>query len=194
MRRSPRQPRAAFRRATFLASAACLIGKSGYEALTMTAVAEHARASIGTLYDYFPDKPSLALALLAQYTEEADAHWAARLPPASPVAGSSLAGVFIDGILDFVRGRPAYLALLGAPLVYSRSPAARKPLRATIAAALQSLNPDLPDDRAFLAAQVTVELLKAFLAVYKQTAPKLKAATSGEFKKVLQLYLAETLA
>ena len=71
-RRAPQQARAAIRRAKFLEVAANLIGEIGFDALTMTAIAEHAGASIGTLYDYFPDKQALGMAIMAQYTGGGD--------------------------------------------------------------------------------------------------------------------------
>jgi len=159
----------------------------------MTAVAEHSQASIGTLYDYFPDKQTLALALLAQYTEEADAHWKLILGRPSSLTKAALADLFVEGALAFVRERPAYLPLLGAPFTYSRSLAARQPLRRTIVDALQRMNPKMPVDRAFISAQIIVELIKGLLAIYKGTTPKDRDAVAVEFKKLMRLYVIETI-
>jgi AcrR family transcriptional regulator len=193
-RRRPQQNRAEVRRASFLQAAEQLFGTLGYEAVTMTAIAEQAQASIGTLYDYFPDKPTLALALITQYIREAEVHWAKLLqrPPARGKA--SIADVFIEGILEFAHDRLAYLPLLGAPLAYARTKAAREPLRRTIATALQNLKPSLSADRAFLNAQVIVEIIKGMLGVYRQATLKDREAVVTEFKKVMRLYLTDTLA
>jgi AcrR family transcriptional regulator len=160
----------------------------------MTAIAEQAQASIGTLYDYFPDKPALALVLITQYVHEAEEHWAKllQLPPARGKA--TIADTFIEGILEFVRERPAYLTLGGAPLAYARTKAAREPLRRTIAAALQNLKPSLPAEQAFLNAQVIVEIIKGLLAVYRLATPKERESVVTEFKKVMRLYLTDALA
>nr|WP_144312482.1 TetR/AcrR family transcriptional regulator [Terriglobus saanensis] len=192
-RRRPQQNRAEVRRASFLQAAEQLFGTLGYESVTMTAIAEQAQASIGTLYDYFPDKPALALVLITQYMHEAEAHWAKFLqqPPARGKA--SIADVFIEGILEFARNRPAYLPLFGAPLGFTRTKADREPLRRTIAAALQNLKPGLPADHAFLNAQVIVEIIKGMLGVYRQATPKDREAVVTEFKKVMRLYLTDTL-
>ena len=160
----------------------------------MTAIAEQAQASIGTLYDYFPDKPALALVLITQYTHEAEEHWAKvvqLLPGRSKVA---IADTFIEGMLEFVRERPAFLPLFGAPLAYARTKAAREPLRRTIAAALQNLKPGLPADRAFLNAQVIVEIIKGMLGVYRQATVRDREDVVSEFKKVMRLYLTDTLS
>ena len=192
-RRKPQQARAAHRRATLLNAAATLIGDHGYDAVTMTAIAEHAQASIGTLYDYFPDTPALAVALKIQYAEEIDAHWKDLLDAPLPASKTALAKLFIEGMLTFVRDRPAYLPLLDAPIAYTRSAAARQPLRRTVAHALQTLSPKLPADRAYIHAQVIVQLLKSLIAVYQQAPPKDRDQVAEEFKKLMKLYLIETL-
>ena len=200
-RRQPQQARASIRRAKFLDVAALLFGKLGYEAVTMTAIAEQAQASIGTLYDYFPDKQTIALALMTKYTAEADLHWKAILDVPVAPEKDVLADLFVDGVLAFVRERPAYLPLLGTrsaaqprgQVRYARSEAARRPLRKTIANTLQALSPQTTDERAFLRAQVIVEIIKGLLAVYKETGPKERQAVTEEFKKLIRAYLMESL-
>ena len=159
----------------------------------MTAIAEQAQASIGTLYDYFPDKPALALVLMTQYMHEAEAHWAKYLQQSPARGKASIADVFIEGILEFMRERPAYLPLSGAPIAFTRTKASREPLRRTIADALQNLKPSLSADRAFLNAQVIVEIIKGMLGVYRQATLKDRDAIVTEFKKVMRLYLTDAL-
>jgi AcrR family transcriptional regulator len=192
-RRKPQQARAAARRTKFLDIAAQLIEELGYEAVTMTAIAEYAGASIGTLYDYFPDKQAVALSLLAQYTEESDAHWEATLAATRLRPKADLATIFVEGMLVFVRKRPAYLSLLDAPVAYSRPTAARQPLRRTFAHALEIVNPKIKPKHAILSAKVIVEVIKAFLAVYKRTPAKEKHLVTEEFKKLMKLYLRDVL-
>ena len=38
----------------------------------MTAVAERSGSSIGALYNYFPDKQSIAFTLVSQYSQEVE--------------------------------------------------------------------------------------------------------------------------
>jgi len=189
-RRKPQQARATLRRAKFLDVAARLIGADGYEAVTMKAIAEAAGASIGTLYDYFPDKPALALALLAQYAEELDAYWASALEAPAIPAGPAFGDWVVDMVLEFVRSRPAYLPLHDASVAYTRSTAARQPLRNTIAKALLNTQPQLAEQRALIAANVMVELFKALLSMYKRGSSKDKQIAEQEFRKLMKLYLA----
>src|SRR6185437_7454606 len=75
VRVKPQQERATRRLANFLDAAAELFAEIGYEAATMTAIAERSGSGIGTLYHYFPDKQSMAFALLNQYAQEIEAYW-----------------------------------------------------------------------------------------------------------------------
>ena len=192
-RRTPTQARATLRRERFLNVAARLIEESGFDVVTMTAIAQCSGASIGALYDYFPDKQTLALALMAKYAEESDSHWKRLLENPLPFKKSALAGFLVEGTLDFAQQRPAYLSLFGAPFVTPRSAAARQPLRRTFASALRRLNPRLSTGRALIYAQVIVELIKAMLTVCKQIDPKDRDGVTLEFKKILRFYLSTVL-
>jgi len=66
VRVAPQQERSERRLAAFLDAAAELFAEVGYEAATMTAIAERSGSSIGALYNYFPDKQAIALTLLRQ--------------------------------------------------------------------------------------------------------------------------------
>lgn len=58
-RKAPRQPRAKVTMDAMLTATTRLLTRDGYDALTTNAVAELAGVSIGTLYQYFPDKAAL---------------------------------------------------------------------------------------------------------------------------------------
>ena len=119
-RREPQQERAARRRANLLKVAEKLIAEQGYEAVTMTAIAAAAGASIGTLYDYFPDKPTLAVALKTEYVALGDAHWKKLLGHAETMTREALATLFVEGALALAKELPAYLELMGAAVMYTR--------------------------------------------------------------------------
>lgn len=193
-RREPQQERAALRRAKFLEVAGRLIGEQGYEGVTMTAIAEQAGASIGTLYDYFPDKPAIALALKTQYVEQGDAHWKGLLSHAAAMTREELAELFVEGALQLTKELPAYLALMGAQVPYTRSQSLRRPLRKSVVGALEAMHPKLGEERAFIYAEVIVQLIKGMLTVYREAAPKDREKVAEEFKRLFRLYLMETLS
>ena len=190
-RRQPQQERAALRRAAFLDIAARLIGEKGYEAVTMTAIAERSGTSIGTLYDYFPDKPALAQALAAKYAEEADEHWKKLLGASLRPENDDLADLIVEGAMAFVLKRPAYLPLLGSPLITFRSPSARHHLRKAFADALLQSDSSLNSDQAHIKAQVLVELVKALLSVCKQIVPGNRGSVTADFKRLVKFYISE---
>src|ERR1700742_4152520 len=64
VRVAPQQERSMRRLAGFLDAAAELFVEVGYEPATMTAVADRSGSSLGALYNYFPDKQSIAFTLI----------------------------------------------------------------------------------------------------------------------------------
>ena len=82
IRKAPRQTRSAHTVDAILEAAALVLEADGLEGFNTNAVARRAGASIGTLYQYFPGKDALTLALLqreeGKYREAATA--AAALP------------------------------------------------------------------------------------------------------------------
>ena len=61
-RRSPKQPRARATCDAILEAAAQILERDGPARFTTTSVAERAGVSIGTLYQYFPDKQAILVA------------------------------------------------------------------------------------------------------------------------------------
>lgn len=194
VRREPQQERSTRRVATFLSAAADLFVEVGFEAATMTEIAERSGASIGTLYHYFPDKRSIASALIYQYAQEIEAHWKPLMEHAPTLTHEQFADSFIERITEFVRERPAYLALLAAPTRFYRDPASRKALRIAIADAFRAKNPLLSSERALLAANVALQIVKGLTALYPSAGAKEKPLIVEEFKKVLTLYLETVLS
>lgn len=66
-RRLPSQKRAKERVERILGVAAALIGEKGSDAMKMSEVAERAGISIGSLYQYYPDKTSIIRTLAERY-------------------------------------------------------------------------------------------------------------------------------
>lgn len=58
------------RRGQVVAEATRLFAERGYENTSVNDVAEEAGVSVGALYKYFPDKPALLEAVLAQFEDE----------------------------------------------------------------------------------------------------------------------------
>ena len=194
VRVAPQQERSTRRLAGFLESAAELFVEVGYEAATMTAIAERSGSSIGALYNYFPDKQSIAFNLLKQYSANLEVQWTPLMTQAEGLTHAEFAELFIDRITLFVQERPAYLKLLASPIRFRRDPAARKASRVTIANAFRSKNPSLSMEQAVLAANVTMQIVRGMMTVYEEADPKGRVLVVAEFKKVLTLYLGSILS
>ena len=78
-RKRPRQERSKATVDSILAACARVLVRHGYDGLTTNAVASMAGVSIGSLYQYFPNKESLVRALLERHMEEMNASVLAEL-------------------------------------------------------------------------------------------------------------------
>lgn len=112
-RRSPRQDRSRFTVDTLLEAAAQLFGRDGL-ATTTNHIAARAGTSIGTLYQYFPDKQAILHALARRHVTEAATRLGAVLdevraaePPFEPALRRVL-----DVVVDLHRDRPGLHALM----------------------------------------------------------------------------------
>jgi AcrR family transcriptional regulator len=70
MRKEPRQARSRATTAAILDAAAHILGERGWTGLTTNAVAEIAGVSIGSLYQYFPNKLALIEAVRRRHFDE----------------------------------------------------------------------------------------------------------------------------
>ncbi|MRG57343.1 TetR family transcriptional regulator [Phyllobacterium sp. SYP-B3895] len=95
-RREPTQKRSRERVERILACASALIEKSGSDAMRMSDVAEMAGISIGSLYQYFPDKAAIIRTLAERYN----------------VAGQQCIAEGLDGVSDKVGLRRAFGELI----------------------------------------------------------------------------------
>lgn len=101
-RKTPKQKRSQETVARILDAAARLLDEDGYTATTTNHVAELAGVSIGSLYQYFPNKDALLVALAEQHLAEATSGMADRLgelrerPPQLPEVVRSLVGLAVE--------------------------------------------------------------------------------------------------
>src|SRR5438876_983584 len=70
MRRLPKQARGEERIAVILRAAAEVFQEVGFDAATTKMIAQRANTAIGSLYDFFPNKETIASRLSEQYLDE----------------------------------------------------------------------------------------------------------------------------
>src|SRR5437879_13416470 len=124
------------------------------------------------LYNYFPNKVSCAVTLRQQYYEDLLSRVKSLMVESNNLSAVRFAESFIDCITDFVEDRPAWLNLVAAPISLHRAKSARNALRSTIADAFRSKNPFLSRERALLAANVPVQIVKGMRTLGRETEAK----------------------
>jgi AcrR family transcriptional regulator len=189
VRRAPQQERSTRRVTAFLQAAEALFAEVGFEAATMTAIAERAGSSIGALYSYFPDKKAIALALIDIYTGQIKDHWQELFEEVAKYSSRDFSEHFIDRFLDFVAEHPAYLQLQAAPIRLRRNTAAKRAFRASLIAMLQRRVPDLGPKPAELSVGVMLQIVHGMVRMYNDAEPSERPGVIREFKTALASYL-----
>ncbi|MGC2332791.1 MAG: TetR/AcrR family transcriptional regulator [Candidatus Acidiferrales bacterium] len=185
-RRVPQQKRGKLRVSGFLRAAAAVIAETGYERATMSAIAERADSCIGSLYQFFPNKRSVAEALRDEYVKEIEQSWLTLGRQAAALSPEDLTCRLIKLQIEIIKSHPALLALLDVP---SRSHKRRQLVRARIAAVLIAHKPRMSRATALRVASVVQQVSRGLLTLYAQADADEKNAMIEEFKSVLTGYL-----
>lgn len=106
-RKQPRQARAADTRRRVLEAAAQVFSKYGYAAGTTNRIAAAADMSIGSLYQYFPNKDAILAALTEAHIDAGTALLAQRLRDGLPESLPDVLRVFVRATIDAHRADPA---------------------------------------------------------------------------------------
>jgi AcrR family transcriptional regulator len=187
--KEPKRARGKLRVVALLDAAAALFAEKGYEATTMTEIAQRSGAAIGSLYQFFPSKDALAEALFERYAGRVAASLRVVAERAAGASPSQLAGLLVDSKLALRSDRDATVE-------FSSSVAAvverRKPLRDArlrqIAAILRSAGAALGDQQATAASTMISEILKA-IPVLASSEDATGLPLVAEARKVLALYI-----
>lgn len=192
-RPTPSQERSAKRVEGILNAADALFAEIGYDDATMSKIAQRSGSSIGGLYRYYPDKQSVALALLYRYAAGAERHWAPLITESSELSVRDFAYRLVDEMSAYVLARPVYMMLLGAPVRFARDAASRQWLRSQFVAAFRVRNPRLDKNRALMVANVTVQIVRGLVLQYVEGDPSTRKSAKAEFGRVLGNYLQDVL-
>lgn len=184
-RRAPTQQRSRERVERMLAAAAALIAEQGSDAMRMGEVAERAGVSIGSLYQFFPDKRAIVWALAERYTAESQACISAALKDVSDAEGlkrafSELVDIYYGMFLaepvmrDIWSGTQADKALRELELADSRANAR------FLVAVLKRLRPGADtvamDTAALLVWQMGEAVMRLAISVDREEGDRLVAA------------------
>ncbi|UBU09211.1 TetR/AcrR family transcriptional regulator [Nonomuraea gerenzanensis] len=98
-RKQPRQVRAELTRKRILEAAAHVFAEYGYAAGTTNRIAERARVSIGSLYQYYPNKDAILLELVRGHLDSGAAESARRQAEELPGTVEGLMRVFVQAAI-----------------------------------------------------------------------------------------------
>ena len=193
-RRIPIQERGEKRVAGLLEAAAAIFAEVGFEAATMRDIAERAGASIGSLYQFFPNKDVVARAIKTQYCQELKKLWASLVPVSAKTTTSRLVDQFLNVTIRAIEEHPAIIQLIDAPR--STNPAAdiKESLRQQLVVLFLARKPRMSPIKAHRYAEITVQMVRALLWLYVETEPPEREALVAEMKSALVNYLSPRLA
>ncbi len=105
MRKKPTQARAGATVDAIVEAAAQVLQKEGEEGFTTARVAERAGVSIGSIYQYFPNKDAILLALLRKEREAIAADIARTIAEIEPQSGEAIVNAVIATLVAAFRPR-----------------------------------------------------------------------------------------
>ncbi len=188
-RRLPRQSRGRRRVDTLLDAAAAEISDAGYEAATMSSIADRAGASIGSLYQFFPNKPAVVQALRARYCQEFELLWEPIGLEAKDLSLERLVTRMVDSTVVFMNRHPAFLALLDAPCDTRAHSKVRERFQQLVGGFLRERRPRMSPEKALRLATMTLQMFKAMNFLYRDLSTRERRPYIQEFKSLLLQYL-----
>lgn len=162
--RQPKRSRGKQRVEDLLKAATHVFAAKGFDASTMTEIAAQAKAPIGSLYQFFPNKEVLAGALMQRYTE----HLEAQLTHLSTQADALSTETLLQHLLGVMQAlaieRQAVMALIEARNVIGESRyVLRQTLRRGVQRVLCTHCETLESEEAEVLAVMLVQAMKAMV-------------------------------
>ena len=192
--RAPQRRRGQLRVAALLEAAAALFAEKGFDAATMTEIATRAKAPIGSLYQFFPSKESLADALLERYGERVAGAFRAIEARSASLSATALADALLDLMVELRDERRAAMMLLdGRRDAFPRPSMLRLIMLDGINRILRARDPTLPQGRADDIAAAVLHAMKGMATLTEVDGDATAARVAEEWRIMTRLYLAKTL-
>jgi AcrR family transcriptional regulator len=193
-RRVPVQDRSEKRVASLLSHAEAVLARVGYEATTMTEIAARANASIGSVYQYFPNKEAITAALYASYGADFVERWGKFQVETQGLDTQGLAEAIIEKFFTFANEKPAFFPIMNAPVMIKKDPTVRERLRAQFADLFKSRDPGLTKDDAMQVATVTLLTIRSLIMLCAEVRAKDRPSAVAEHKILLAAYLGKRIS
>jgi len=176
-----------------LAAAAIELADEGFDRARVERIAARAKTSVGSLYQFFPDKAALFRALAERCLEQTRATFDFFIA-ASPVRPwRETLALLVDGIAALHEGDPNFRAVLGNldhyELFADADASLHQEIVSQIARQLRAVV-DLPRARCEDVARTAVVALTGTLVASRKLDPEARAAALAETKTMLERYIA----
>jgi AcrR family transcriptional regulator len=199
MRREPRQARGQQRIDTILDAAEMVLGEVGVEAITTNAIAARANTSIGSLYQFFPNKEAVLRAVGLRFLDRTREIFT---PLLSPPAAAFPLDEWIDRMADALnaaqKANPAFKVLFCSPLLLPELAGADTKMHDQFVAGLDSVfavrRPDLDPARRLLYAKICVQTAEGLMPLLSESQGDARAKVLDELKALLTGYLRPVFA
>jgi AcrR family transcriptional regulator len=190
LRRLPRQERGRRRIDRILDAADGVFARVGYESATTNAIAREAKTSIGSVYQFFPNKETILHALAARYQEKLRAvHNSTLGKDTDHMPLPALYDRIIGGLAQFHADHPGFQHLFYGATASPHLAAAAAELTQECIARVDTLMarrmPALDPQRRRLYATLNVEVIKALLPLANTGDAAYREMMLGEIKNLL---------
>jgi AcrR family transcriptional regulator len=200
LRRVPTQARSRARLRRVLDTAELVLATEGAEALTTTRVAEAAGVSVGSLYQYLPDKGAIVQALARRYLADFEGLMAELERDAERAGGEGWedpVGRLIDAFSERYRELPGYRALWFGRELSDELREADRENKVALARGVRKIAVALglarDDDYLRVASRAGVLVTDSILQEAFRLDPNGDPQLIEEAKRILRLYLAEVV-
>lgn len=168
IRRKPKQARSQQRVDHLIDTAAALFAEKGYDAVTTNAIAERAGMSIGSLYQFFPNKEAILDGLAERYVQDMRGQMGQIFSDQmSSVALPGLINDLIDGLDTFNVSHAGFEVIFLSSSLSLQASSAVTDLHREMAGAVDGMLavrfPALNPERRRLAASVSVGIVKGLM-------------------------------
>ena len=188
--KTPKRLRGKMRVVALLEAGASVFIEKGFDATTMTEIAERADASIGSLYQFFPTKESMADTLRAQYGDSLCAALASLRATVTGYSAEELATRLIQIDIETLARHPSFGALM---VVRGRTGEGIVEVRRRLAKELELLiaawSPQLKPAETRAMAIVLRQILRSVIDLAVQQRTRDRSTILDQMRLLLALYL-----
>ena len=189
--RTPSRRRGHERVAALLSAASDCFVEKGFDGTTMTEIAARAEASIGSLYQFFPTKESVAEALITDHAQGLNERMERLVAQTPGWSTEELAARLVRTFADYRKQHPSFVALIDVagsmPSMLGRT--IRQRMRDYLSQIVAIHAPGIAAGELRPAAMVVQQFMKAAVALESEQPVALRKSSQNQLQQALTLYL-----